>query len=98
MTWIIESLLGDSSHHYSRAASQCCLIWGKFPIWGKNDMSVGIFFRSLCRKWGIFGRVSFKYLGNFKIPYVVNGEFIEIFWGISKNCLATLQCSDGSNP
>jgi hypothetical protein len=25
-----------------------------------------------------------KYLGNFKIPYVVNGEFIKIFWGISK--------------
>jgi hypothetical protein len=29
--------------------------------------------------------------GNFKIPYVVNGEFIEIFLGISlKKNLATL--------
>jgi hypothetical protein len=61
------------------------ITWGKFPIWGKNEISVGIFFKSLCSKWGIFGFVSIKYLGNFEIPYVVNGEFKEIFWGILKN-------------
>jgi hypothetical protein len=26
-----------------------------------------------------------SYLGNFSIPYVVNGEFIEIFWGLLLN-------------
>jgi hypothetical protein len=69
---------------FAFSACQCCQIWGKFPIWGENDISVEKKFRSLYSKWGIFGRVSIKYLGNLKIPFVVNGEFIENFLGISK--------------
>jgi hypothetical protein len=80
------------------ATLNCILIWGKFPIWGKNDISVGIFVRFL---W-IFSQVSFKYLGNFKIPDEVNGEFMDFLWGISKkksgNSADNLPSNNGNNP
>jgi hypothetical protein len=58
---------------------------GNSPSGGKTTFISEFFFRSFCRKWGIFGFISISYLGNFKIPYLVNGEFIEIFWGILLN-------------
>jgi hypothetical protein len=59
----------------------------KFPHLGKKMTFSWEIFPDLYVVNGEFLAASLfigKYLGNFKIPYVVNGEFIKIFWGISK--------------
>jgi hypothetical protein len=71
---------------------QYCQIWGKFPIWGENDISVEIF-SDPYEVNGEFlaksGQVSIKYLEIFKIPFVVNGDFMDFLWVVEgeRSCL-----------